>query len=203
MFMDTPYITILKILEPKGVGQFTEINPILFTMFPLLNEKEGENIVFQNVSKNITNLLLSIQNENLITIADNQFCMLGGFSSSGRNWLDSIKINASITTQGLSLLASDRNQNMIEQVNKSVVDTNIATKTNFKRQTLISLLTIVIALLTAYISWLTYEKTKSDESQEKRLKTLEENIRTLQQEKKQLQSPKISPTVVYQKKDST
>jgi hypothetical protein len=199
--MDTPFIKILKTLEPFGVGQFANINATLIYIFPPtdnIGEPESENI-----SKSIIDLIVYMQKENLINIKDAQFHLISSKSEIYYRWLDNHEIIASITQKGLDTLASNRNQQMITQVNQSVIDTNKATTKNFSRQTIISLLTIVIALLTGYISYLTYLKTSTDAVQEKHLKTLEENIQKLQQEQKQLQNLKISPSNVYEKKDST
>ena len=201
MFMDTPFITILKKLEPHGVGQFADIAPTVLSIYSLPDN--AENYQKQETSQKITSFLTIMEKDGLITFDGNKFNGLGKGSNGHINWLTEIKIMAAITTTGLNFLSADTNQKVINQVNKSVVDTNAATTKNFSRQTIISLLTIFIALLTAYISYLTFLKTSTDAVQEKRLKTIEENIQKLQQEKTQLQSPKVFPSNVYKKKDST
>ena len=201
MFMDSPFIIILKTLEPHGVGRFTNIAPTLLSLFPLADG--AENCQIEQQSRIIIDILVNMEKDGLITFDGNKFSGLGQGSGGHINWLTEIQLMATITTIGLNFLSADRNQKVINQVNKSVVDTNTATTKNFRRQTIISLLTILIALLTAYISYLTYLKTSTDAVQEKRLKTLEENIQKLQQEKPKLQYPKVSQSSLYQKKDST
>lgn len=154
--MERPFITILKTLELHGIGQFTDIAPLLLSIYPI-----AENADFylkSETSSKIISFLTIMEKEELLSFDGNKFAGLGTGMSGNIKWLDEIKIMATIGTQGLNSLSADRNQKMIEKVNQSVIETNAATKTNFKLQTIISLLTVVIASLAAWISWLAYQK---------------------------------------------
>ena len=201
MFMDSPFIIILKTLELTGVGQFTNIAPTLLTIYSTADI--SDNYQKQETSIKITSFLTIMEREELITFDGNRFNSLGSSSSAYIIWLTDIKIMATIGTKGLKHLSDNKNQKMVYLLNKSVIETNTSTKKNFKRQIFISAMTILIAGLTAYISYLTYLKTSRDAVQEIRLKTIEESIKTLQQEKQILQHSKIYPTSLLKKKDST
>lgn len=201
MLMDSPFIIILKTLEPAGIGSNVNISPILLSMFPL--RENAENYEIQNISRSIVDLLVNMEKENLILLPGNTHNKLAGGIGGHIDWLTDIKIIALITTHGLNYLTSDRNQKTIKQVNQSVINTNTATKRNFQRQLIISILVIIISALTAWISWLTYQKTKASDDLEKRLNTLEKNI-PLQTTHKQASQPlKVFQPNLHQKKDST
>ena len=201
MFMDRPFIIILKTLELHGVGQFADIAPTLLSIYTLPDN--AETFQKQETSQKITSFLTIMEKEGLLSFDGDNFGKLGSGSGGHINWLTEIKIMATIGTQGLNYLSDDRNQKMVEQLNQSVIDTNRATTKNFRRQTFISAVTILIAALTAWIAWLTYQKTKANDGSEKYQDTLKTYISPQKKDTIQVQHQKISPTSLYKKKDST
>jgi len=145
MFMDSPFIIILKTLELTGVGQFTDIAPTLLTIYPIADN--ADNYQKQETSQKITPFLTIMEKEGLLSFDGNRFNGLGGGSGGHINWLTEIKIMATIGTKGLNYLSDDRNQKMVQQLNQSVINTNTATQGFIPVQKNIAIASVVISFI--------------------------------------------------------
>lgn len=145
MFMDSPFLIILQTLELHGIGQFVDIAPTLLTIYPI--PADANDYQKQETSRKITSFLTIMEKEGLLSLDSNRFARLGSDSAGHINWLTEIEIMATIGTQGLNYLSSDRNQKMVEQVNRSVIDTNTATKKFIPVQKRIAIASVVISFI--------------------------------------------------------
>lgn len=166
------YLKILKKLEEAGIDIYTDLSPTFYKLFFVQNKNDKSQIdeALQKFSP-LANFLIK---NKLIEQKEIQQSPLGsGNATVGFIWFDTYRFEATITLFGITKLAELRNQELVEKVNSSILETNSATRRNFCRQTIISFVTVLVALLTGWIAWLTYEKTKANEDIEKRLKLIE------------------------------
>lgn len=181
--MDSPFLIILETLELHGIGKFVDIAPILLTIYPI--PSNAESYQKQETSQKITSFLTIMEKEGLLSLDGNRFAGLGHGSAGHINWLTEIKIMATIGTNGLNYLSSDRNQKLVKQVNKSVIDTNTTTKKFIPVQKRIAITTVLISAIALVFSVIAVLKDNGKEVRnlnntiELQLKRLDTTLRSI------------------------
>lgn len=154
-FMDAKYFKILSFLYEKGVGVLTNISPILLELFPGVDNMDG--FTTQNETQNINRLLIGMKNNELIDFE--KYKIGSGNNTDGYLWLDTVKINASITQKGKDAVDSELSKGdtarLLESTiltNVSVRETNLSTIKNYNFQKSVQIWTLIIGgLSTVFI----------------------------------------------------
>lgn len=155
--MDQHYIEVLECLEPFGIGVYTNISPLLIKMFPLESKDNREEV--SDLWGKIKALLVSLEGHIVINNNRAEHIYLGWFQPMGEplfRWLDTIKIQAHITPEGLEFLNHLKSERQSHAVSRSVIETNKATTQLYRRQNRLYYVTLGIAVLSVVFPALSF-----------------------------------------------
>lgn len=135
--MDTAYYKILKKLQPEGIGVQVDISPTLLETYSNVDPMDHEKVKYY--SGIIRRVIRAMVESGLIKAEEPSIG--GGNTSTGYRWIDKTPLHASITDKGISAIDAEvskgseqRLQESMIEVNKSIIETNFATRANFTLQ---------------------------------------------------------------------
>lgn len=123
--MDNKYFKILQELKPDGVGVYKNISPTLLQLYHGVNKMDKHSV--SDAAGQIHRLLNEMKGDDLIVFQRIEY-LGSGNDTNGYNWLDTIKINASIRQRGLDLLEKELNKGIEQRVQESLIETNQSTR---------------------------------------------------------------------------
>lgn len=204
--MDAKYFKILSFLYDKGVGEYTNISPILLELYPGVNRMNFDIASFE--SGNIKVLLKSMADNKLIQIEP--YSIGNGNRSNGAEWIDTVQINATITQQGKDAVDTEKQKGETARLmestiitNESMREINNTTIQNIRFQKNSQKWAIVLSVLSTVFIIISVFQTGRDKTEEKLLdiqKTIQLQSKIIQNLNSSLD--KINSTIQTKKIDT-